>query len=825
MFPIQSIRVSAFLLLFCASAVRAQPVPEPLTIRSGVAVGPVVRGARRPFVADPVQFSLVRGTWRPPVAGDIVRLPDGTERKYVPVEANAEGVLQSEAFSGGYFYAEVRSPEPRIALLHAQGHSLVYVNGEPRTGDPYRYGYVRTPVRLQRGVNRFLFSVGRGQLRAELLPAVAPASLNPDDVTLPDLIPGDTCPLRAAIPVINASEDPLTGLRLRSTIQGKTVDTALPTIPPMSFRKVAFQVPAPANLPPGEVTVDLRLSGPGIPTDERSLRMRVRKPGDTYKRTFLSEIDGSVQYYAVHPSTQPDPGDALILSLHGASVEAIGQADAYGPKDWATLIAPTNRRPFGFDWEDWGRLDALEVLRLATSGYAHDPARVVLTGHSMGGHGTWSLGSLFPDRFAALGPSAGWISFGTYGAATRGVRQDGEKIPPAVALLERASNVHDTLLRLPNLLRQHIYVLHGDADDNVPVDQARRMRSELEKVRHPSLLWHEQKGAGHWWDVSDAPGADCVDWQPMFDTFRQSRLTAPPGDGSFDFLTVNPAVSATCRWLRIEQQERPLLPSVVRAAAVVNGRQTLTTENVAMLTIFPTRLPDRAGVKALVVDGTVFSLSPRQRNPIVLRRNGGWKMQGRGPNAAQKNPNRGGPFKEAFNQRFILLYPTNGTPEETAWGFARARYDAETFYYRGNGSPEVMADTAYDPGSMRDRSVILYGNATINTRWTTLLKDCPVRAERGSVRVGSTVRSGDDLAFAFLYPKPGSDRALVGAVGGTGMIGLRLTDRLPYFISGAAFPDGVLFDPQVLAQGADAVLAAFYFDNDWKIRPDEIGWR
>jgi len=26
------------------------------------------------------------------------------------------------------------------------------------------------------------------------------------------------------------------------------------------------------------------------------------------------------------------------------------------------LVAPTNRRPYGYDWEDWGRADALEVL-------------------------------------------------------------------------------------------------------------------------------------------------------------------------------------------------------------------------------------------------------------------------------------------------------------------------------------------------------------------------------------------------------------------------------------------------------------------------------
>ena len=43
---------------------------------------------------------------------------------------------------------------------------------------------------------------------------------------------------------------------------------------------------------------------------------------------------------------------ALILSLHGAGVEAYRQVDAYTKKDWAFVVAPTNRRPFGFDWQD-----------------------------------------------------------------------------------------------------------------------------------------------------------------------------------------------------------------------------------------------------------------------------------------------------------------------------------------------------------------------------------------------------------------------------------------------------------------------------------------
>jgi len=100
-------------------------------------------------------------------------------------------------------------------------------------------------------------------------------------------------------------------------------------------------------------------------------------PKQTHRQTFKSSIDDSVQYFAVTPAL-PDPKIAppgLILTLHGAGVEAAGQAPCYSRKPGFYVVAPTNRRSYGFDWEDWGRLDALEVLELAQKEFATDPRR------------------------------------------------------------------------------------------------------------------------------------------------------------------------------------------------------------------------------------------------------------------------------------------------------------------------------------------------------------------------------------------------------------------------------------------------------------------
>lgn len=811
-----------------------------LTVRSGVAINGVVRGGRVPFFEDAVQYQRVQGG-QPPKAGDTVTLPNGSQRVWESLTADAEGWFTGPALSGGgYLSASVDSPTEQTYLLEASGDGTAYVNGEPRAGDAYAYGWLRLPVRLRQGTNQLLFSVGRGRLRVRLLPVSAPLLWNTDDATVPDLQTGGNTnaePLWAAVPLINTTDQTLTGLTVTTSVEnGAKVTTPLPPIPPMTVCKVGFQLQAPSVLTGEQATLRVQIAGGAknpISSAETTINLRVRQPGQTYKQTFRSGIDGSVQYFGVNPAQKPSTTNALILSLHGASVEAIGQADAYSPKDWATLIAPTNRRPYGFDWEDWGRLDALEVLERGQQ-FPHDPARVFLTGHSMGGHGTWSVGSLFSDRFAVIGPSAGWISFTSYADARRPGSVGTTPPPPITVLLQRGSNQYDTLSWGTNLLEERIYIIHGDADDNVPVTEARHMREYLASISHPQVDWHEEKGAGHWWDDPKTPGAECVDWRPLFALFETERLR-PQEWNTVNFTTPNPAVSGTNRWVRIEQQEKTLEPSVAQLGwNSATGTITGTTKNIATFSVLPERLPGNTPLRSLVVDNqtvTVKAAKPSGKEqapaPVTLRRVAGVWQQARthGVAAGEKSPARGGPFKTAFGHEFILVYGTKGTPEETRWARARARFDAEGFWYRGNGSPLVISDREYNDQTMRQRSVILYGNADTNDLWKKVLENSPIQVRRGQVQVGSKTITGDTLACLFLRPKKGSDVALVGVVAGTGDKGSRLTECLQYFSSGVAFPDWVVADAEVLRNRPQGVVAAGYFGNDWRLESGDAAWR
>jgi dienelactone hydrolase len=779
------------------------------------------RTGRTPFAADPVALALVRGTFETPKEGQSVELSGGRKAAWRVAKANADGNFAGAGFGGSYALATVPSETERVMILDATGHGSVLVNDEPRAGDVYGYGYVKLPVLLKKGDNRLLFQTGRGRLKARLVPPRAAAQIETADATLPDLVVGRKVDDRAAVVVVNTTAETARGLVLRATVEaGTEVATPVPPLPPLSTRKVGFRLDGPAPSTDGKRGVRLTLTrdDAGTPRtlDSADLALDVRRPEQTRKETFVSSLDGSVQYYGLVPAGPPEsvvesPG--LILTLHGASVEGIGQARVYSPKPWAHVVAPTNRRPYGFDWEDWGRLDAIEVLDLARAALKTDPRKTYLTGHSMGGHGTWHLGVNFPDRWAAIAPSAGWVSMVSY-AGARPV-EGGTSVAD---LLRRPTAPSDTLALAPNLGMLGVYVLHGSADDNVPVGQARTMRKELGGF-HPDFAYHEQPGAGHWW------GNECCDWPPLVEFLRRHELPRPADVKHVDFVTASPGVSSRCHWATIEAQTAALKPSAVHldydpAARKFSG----TTDNVACLALDLGHVP--AGTPVSVrLDGQ--TLGPIERTSTAAptawfqREKDKWAITDR-PSPALKGPRRGGPFKDAFRNTVVFVYGTTGTPEESAWSLARARYDAERFWYQGNASIDVVPDTAFAPDRERDRNVIVYGHSGMNAAWASLLGQSPVQVSRGKVTLGETSYEGDDLAALFVRPRPGSDVASVGVVAGTGPAGLRLSGRFPYVSSGVAYPDCFIADPKTLEPGADH---AGFFGNDWSLATGEFAGR
>ncbi len=813
-------------MLLAAAAFAAlctqDPDPAPIVVREALAIGAPSRRGRSALYADPIEASIARGAFAPPAAGDKVSATDGSERTWSQVTADDDGWFASREFRGGYAFATVDIPEGGSWRLDLRGASTCWVDGEPHAGDVYTNGLTRVPLVLTGGRHELLFRGGRGRLYAAFERAPAAVYFEDRDRTLPHVIRGEGGEIVAGQIVANATDDALDGLRVRAHVGDQFLDTPVPVLGAASFRKCVVRIPNHAR-DEGSVPVRLELrDADGVVLHETGFELGVRGAEDKHVRTFVSRIDGSVQYYGVTPPTQgaaeaAEVRPGLALSLHGAGVEGAGQANSYGHKPDLYVVAPTNRRAFGFDWEDWGRMDAVEVLELAEARFGTDPRRTWLTGHSMGGHGTWQIGAQFPGRFAAIAPSAGWREFWTYGG-----QPDFGGDDPIGQMLVRALSPSRTSLLDQNYRNAGVYILHGDRDDNVPVTEARAMRSRLAEF-HPNFAYYEQPGAGHWW------GNACVDWPPLFEFLRRNTIPEPTAWRRVEFVTANPAINPRCSWVTVEAQQNALEPTRVSASIDPGARKIqVEAENLARiafdLSAYGAAQPNAEPLLAtglpvtVEVEGTTVELGfDDPSKPLRIERlgDGAWR-----PAAAfdpsRKGPHRAGPFKEAFQHQMVFVYGTQGSAAENAWAYQKARYDHETWRYRGNGAVEVVADTDFDPAAYPDRGVILYGNRSQNAAWTKVLEDAPFDVESGRLRVGDRVRTGDSLALLAVHPRRDSDEASVAVIAATGLPGAHTTDHLPYFVSGVAYPDWTVLDVTFLEQGLPGIVGAGFFSLDWE---------
>lgn len=145
------------------------------------------------------------------------------------------------------------------------------------------------------------------------------------------------------------------------------------------------------------------------------------------------------------PAQKPPAGWPLVIFLHGSGERGddLEQVKANGPSKHAAagrafpfvLVAP--QLPERRRWDS----DALDALRAElVARLAVDPERVLMTGLSLGGQGTWDYAVDYPNRLAAIAPVCG------------------------VGTPKRAA----AIAKLP------IWAFHGALDDVVPIagDQA-----------------------------------------------------------------------------------------------------------------------------------------------------------------------------------------------------------------------------------------------------------------------------------------------------------------------------------------------------------------
>jgi predicted peptidase len=140
------------------------------------------------------------------------------------------------------------------------------------------------------------------------------------------------------------------------------------------------------------------------------------------------------------------------------------------------------------DREWYGEMEqqALAALEQSVKEFRGDRRRVYLTGISMGGAGAWYM-ARHPGRFAAVVPVCGEV--------TREPDDPFPTEPPRdLGALLRASDPFAVLAA--KIGKTPVWAFHGDKDDVISVEQARRMVAAL-RARGGNVRYTEYRGVGH----------------------------------------------------------------------------------------------------------------------------------------------------------------------------------------------------------------------------------------------------------------------------------------------------------------------------------------
>jgi hypothetical protein len=247
---------------------------------------------------------------------------------------------------------------------------------------------------------------------------------------------------------------------------------------------------------------------------------------------------------------------------------------------------------------------------------------------------------------------------------------------------------------------------------------------------------------------------------------------------------------------------------------------TGSTENVSALRLNLAFAKAGDSIK-ISIDSVRIQTIVNNEHELWLSKSPDWKIVAK-IDSKQKNQVRSGTFKEAFNHRIVYVYATHGTKEENLWAYNKARYDAEVWYYRGNGAIDIIADHEFKPEKYKDRGVIIYGNALTNAAWNKLLKNCPIKVTSDRVMLGQEVVEGKDLATYFVWPREDSEIAMVAVIGGTGLEGMRATEPNQYFAAGSGFPDYLIFSSAMFRSGVKGIKATGFYDNNWRLPKEGV---
>ena len=520
-------------------------------------------------------------------------------------------------------------------------------------------------------------------------------------------------------------------------------------------------------------------------------------PDGFVRLAYRDEIDDSPQFGRVFlpPDYDPTKKWPLIISLHGKNDpnpdylhwgNIVQHYDSLADRYHVIMLYPHGHG--NSFYQDIGETDVLRCLAMAKARFPIDEDRVYLTGYSMGGAGTWHVGTHHPELFAALAPIFGGREY----RVTKDERYLAQLSPRQLYRLER---IKSSFTNAESLLTTPVFVNHGTADKTVNIGISRYGVALLQQWDYDASLW-EHPGRGH---ASPIGGEDTImEW-----LLAHRRVTDP----RIVRIRSGDLRIASAHWARIEARENPV--AFMRLEARITGPNTirLNTDNVLQVRLSPgSALVDPAApLRVIWNDEDIRTVAMTDGQVTLL-------AKGYVPPALGKGPGMEGPISDFYQTPFAIVQGTIARDPDMRYACQLAAQEAiKRWTDDQHWKPRVILDTEVTAEDVKKYSLLLIGGPAENLAAKRLGERLPLKVSASGFVIVGQVFPARDAVLQMIYPNPLNRERYIAILAATSTAGMKYRSAL----SGNV--DASSVDFCVVDGHSTPWLAGGYFDKSWQI--------
>ncbi len=517
---------------------------------------------------------------------------------------------------------------------------------------------------------------------------------------------------------------------------------------------------------------------------------------------YESQVDGSGQPFRLVIPSDYDPSRPapLTVYMHGYSGNHIEHSSGFVPHGgWFELSVLGRSRGGGY--RALSEADVLQVVDYIEAHWSIDLDRVSLNGGSMGGGGTYRLGSRYPQRWSSGRTQCGYASYVPLGnLLSLPIYATHSFDDPTVSVLHEVG----PLARLRELGGQVVFDLtngyghavwdYKEGNERGLAWEKKQVRPASRTVRHVDYTALDGGAVRGWW-------AEVAEWGPSPGPAR-FVLTAGSDNLLYAGLT-------NVSRLRLRLGESPLDPALPLKVSV-NGAVPFT---------LPAPLPREA----------VLALGEK-----------GWAFEADAPSLPFRLHAPGSASLLYDGEPLLIVYGTGGGPAEQA--AMRAAADAASKSPLGvwaadggdsgkDGVPHsqnlygrlnTKADTEVTDADLARCHLVLIGTSLQNALVARIADRLPVRFQGGTVTCSDGVSfPGPGRELGLVHYNPLAPGRLVFWVASDNPATYAANSQIPVVMAGGAYIWGNAFtgDMVVMDSGSPTLVASRSFDSRWRWLP------